>query len=93
MMITGKTTSGFEYEFKKESLNNYELVELLGEMEDNALLLPKVVNMLLGKEQAKALKDHVRNEEGFVPNDLFTKEITEIFQSQSSTKNSLSLLE
>ena len=56
-------------------------------MEDNPLLIGKVVKLLLGDEQAKALKDHVRDKEGIVPADKMTAEITEIFQSQSEIKN------
>lgn len=87
-MIKGKTSSGFDYEIPKENLNNYELVEVLGEMEENPLLISKTVNLLLGKEQAKKLKDHLRTEGGTVPTDKMSEEIMEIFESQKDTKNS-----
>lgn len=87
-MIKGKTESGFEFEVSTERLNNYELLEAIGEMEDNELLMPKVVNLVLGKEQAKKLKDHLRTPDGMIPVNEMTKEITEIFQSQTETKNS-----
>lgn len=87
-MIKGKTSSGFDYEIPKENLNNYELVEVLGEMEENPLLISKTVNLLLGKEQAKDLKDHLRTEGGTVPTDKMSEEIMEIFESQNDTKNS-----
>ena len=32
--MTGKTTSGFEYEIDEESLDDYELLEDLCEMDD-----------------------------------------------------------
>jgi len=87
-LIKGKTSSGFNYEFSKENLNNYELVETLAEMEENPLLITRTINLLLGKEQANKLKDHLRNENGIVPTDKMTEEIMEIFQSQQETKNS-----
>lgn len=87
-MITGKTESGFEFRVSKDVANDYELVEILGEMEDNPLLLSTVVNRVLGKEQSKELKDHVRNEQGFVPTDVMMKEIEAIFKSGQETKNS-----
>lgn len=87
-MITGKTKSGFEFEISKERLNNYELLELIGELEENPLALSKVVVLLLGKEQTQQLKDHLRTEDGIVPSEKMSAEITEIFQSQSATKNS-----
>lgn len=85
-MITGKTESGFEYNISKERLNNYELAETLGELEENPLLMGKVVNLMLGKEQTKRLKDHLRTEDGFVPSELMEAEITEILQKQAELK-------
>ena len=87
-MIKGKTETGFEYELSQARLENYELVETLGEVEENPLALPKVVNLLLGKEQADNLKNHVRDDEGFVSTEKLTNEIMEVFQSQKETKNS-----
>lgn len=87
-MITGKTKSGFEYEIAKARLENYELIETLAEVDQNPLLLPKTVNLLLGKEQANKLKDHLRDDEGLVSTEKLSNEIMEIFQSQSETKNS-----
>lgn len=85
-MITGKTESGFEYNISKERLNNYELAETLGELEENPLLMGKVVNLMLGKEQTKRLKDHLRTKDGFVPSELMEAEITEILQKQAELK-------
>ncbi len=88
-MIKGKTSSGFEFEISEDVANDYELVENLGELEDNPLILGKVVNQILGKEQTARLKDHVRNEKGIVPTDRMTQEIIEIFQnSGEEIKNS-----
>ena len=87
-MIKGKTSSGFEFEISKDVVNDYELVENLAELEENPLLLGKIVNKILGKEQTARLKDHVRNEKGIVPTDRMTQEIIEIFQnSGEETKN------
>ncbi|NLD31369.1 MAG: hypothetical protein GX662_03810 [Trichococcus flocculiformis] len=87
-MIKGKTKSGFSYELDKERLNNYELLEAIEELEENTLVLSRVVNLLLGKEQTKKLKDHLRTENGIVPTKKMSEEITEIFQNQGETKNS-----
>jgi hypothetical protein len=92
-MISGTTKSGFKFKISKARLENYELIESLSEVDENPLLLPKTVNLLLGKEQAVKLKDHLRDKEGLVPTDKLTDEIMEIFQSRSETKNSLSLPE
>lgn len=87
-MIKGETSSGFKYQIPEENLNNYELVEVLGELEENPLLISKTVTLLLGKEQREKLKDHLRTEGGTVPTDRISEEIMEIFNSQKETKNS-----
>lgn len=87
-MIKGNTKSGFSYELDKERLNNYELLEAIEELEENPLVLSRVVNLLLGKEQTKKLKDHLRTDNGIVPTEKMSEEITEIFQNQGETKNS-----
>ena len=87
-MVSGKTKSGFKFKISKARLENYELIESLSEVDENPLLLPKTVNLLLGKEQTIKLKDHLRDNEGLVPTDKLTDEIMEIFQSQDETKNS-----
>lgn len=86
-MINGKTTSGFEYTLDPDKLNDYELFEKIGEMEENPFTVTSVVNMILGKEQAKKLKDHIRSENGTVPIEKMTTEITEIFDTQTEIKN------
>lgn len=87
--MKGKTSSGFEFEISEDIKNDYELVENLGELEDNPLILGKIVRQILGKEQTAKLKDHIRNEKGIVPTDKMTQEIIEIFQnSGEETKNS-----
>ena len=88
-MIKGKTSSGFEFEISEDVANDYELVENLGELEDNPLILGKIVNQILGKEQTARRTDHVRKEKGIVPTDRMTQEIIEIFQnSGEEIKNS-----
>lgn len=84
--LKGTTKSGFDYNISKDRLNNYELAETLGELEDNPLLMGKVVKLMLGNEQTKKLKDHLRTKDGFVPSDLMEAEITEILQKQAELK-------
>ena len=86
--MQGKTSSGFEYIIPDENLNDYELFELIAEVGENALLLPKIVDKLLGIEGKKALLDHCRNEQGKVPMERINEEVAEIFSSQKQIKNS-----
>lgn len=80
--IKGKTKSGFEYKLLEAQLNDFELIEDLAELDNDPLMLPRVLERLLGKEQKKKLYKHVRNEDGFVPIDVITDEMMEIFTSE-----------
>ena len=86
--MQGKTSSGFEYIIPDENLNDYELFELIAEVGENALLLPKIVDKLLGIDGKKALLDHCRNEQGKVPMEKINNEVAEIFSNQKQIKNS-----
>jgi phage protein len=85
--LTGVTKSGFTYSISEKNIRNYELVEALGELETNPLLLPRVMNLLLGKEQAQKLKEHLRDEDGIVDTEQITSELKNIFESQKRLKN------
>ncbi|EPF4429094.1 hypothetical protein ACSSP6_005000 [Escherichia coli] len=81
MIITGKTKSGFNYTIQKEQVENYEFIEVIGEVEENPSKLPKALKMLFGKEQMEKLKDHLRTEEGFVPTQKMIEEFTEVMNN------------
>ncbi len=87
-MIKGVTKSGFKYEISAGRLENYELIEALAEVDKNPLLLPKVVNLLLEKEQADKLKEHLRNKNGLISTEALSNEILNMFEGQTETKNS-----
>lgn len=88
-MITGTTESGFEFCLSEESLDDYELLEDLCDIDNGDVSkITMAANRLLGKEQMKALKEHVRNEEGRISATKMVDEITQIFQNQSEPKNS-----
>lgn len=86
-MLKGKTESGFEFEIDERLLDDYELVELLAETEENPLVISKVLTKLLG-DQKKTLIEHVREEDGVVPASKMMEELEEIFSSSNQTKNS-----
>jgi hypothetical protein len=62
------------------------IVELAGEVQENGTLLPKLIKMILGDEQKKALYDHVRGEDGRVSVTAVADEIVEIFGILSATE-------
>lgn len=85
--LTGVTKTGFTYSILEKNVRNYELVEALGELETNPLALPRVMNLLLGKEQAQKLKDHLRDEDGIVDTEKISDELRDIFEAQARLKN------
>lgn len=87
-MIKGKTKSGFNYIIPEKRLDNYELLEAISDVEDNPLVMPKVLKLLFGKEQTEKLKKHLADKEGLISMEKMTAEIQEIFESQSQVKKS-----
>lgn len=85
-MIKGKTNTGFEYEISDEFKDDYELLELVANVDTNPVLTPKVLIKLLGEEQTNKLKDHVRNKKGIVSTSKLLEEIEFIF-TNSTIKN------
>lgn len=81
MLINGKTKSGFKYQIQKERVEDYEFIELIGEVEDNPTVLPKVLKLLFGKEQTEKLKEHLRTEDGFVPAAKMIEEFGEVLNN------------
>ena len=86
--MKGKTSTGFEFDIEDERLDEMELVDIMAEIDENPLLMPKLCKMLLGEEQKKRLYDHLRSEDGRVPIEATTNAIQEIFNSPGDLKNS-----
>ena len=84
-MLKGKTKTGFQYEFDEKILKNYELVELLAEVDNDPLVLPKIFKMLLG-DRVEELKDHVRDADGVVDIEKMLTEFQDIFSTQAELK-------
>lgn len=79
--MQGKTGSGFEFDVDKKRLDDYELLEDLADIVDGKEgKIVSVINRLLGMEQTKRLKDHLRDQDGRVSASSMTMEIMEIFK-------------
>lgn len=77
------TPSGFECMLDKDALDDMELLEKLIEMDKgNTLVLPEVLEMLLGEEKKK-LYDFCRSETGRVPASRVAQVVAEIFAETS----------
>ena len=89
-MVSGTTSSGFAVKVDPEVIQDMEFIELAAEAQNNGLLLPKLIEMVLGEKQKAALYDHVRNKKGRVlvsaVSDEF-EEILSIIREDKDTKN------
>ena len=81
-MIQVKTKSGFECELQDNVLNNMELVDAIAELDERGSLfaLSKLCILLLGEAQRRRLYDHLRTEDGRVPNSDVEREVVEILR-------------
>ena len=86
-MISGKTQSGFEYTIADNIGDDYELLELMGEVRNgDTLAIFALIDRVLGKEQHKALKEHCRVD-GRVSTTRMNEEIVDIFTNSKEVKN------
>ena len=86
-MITAKTNDGFEIELSEDALDDAELLDALGGMQDgNVFDMSRLTLRLLGKEGRKKLYDHLRTPDGRVPADA----LGELMNSFTAGKNSAS---
>lgn len=95
MIITGKTSSGFEYKLDDRQRSDVKVLKILSTMlRDDANEFEKLVATsdlpvaVLGKAQAEALEEHIREQnEGFCTNDDLTDAVMEIFKGNNDLKN------
>lgn len=86
--LKGTTQSGFAWEIDPRAADDYELLEMLAELDENPLLLSKVLKKLLGEGQKDNLLDHARDEDGRVSVTRINDEIIDIFNGTKDIKNS-----
>ena len=89
-MITGTTSSGFDFEISEEALDDMELLDALVELENGSLEEVSVIGArMLGKEQRRAFYDHLRDPEtGRVAVAAATVGILEILKTVREGKKS-----
>ncbi len=85
--IKGITKTGFKFYIDKDTIDDYEFVELVSEVDENPLLIPKLIKTLLGDKQTTYLKKHVRNSKGKVTMIAMQNEIQNIFEKVGEIKN------
>lgn len=96
-VINGTTKSGFTFEVNNDVMDDVDVLETLANSEnENKTMLQRTASffdfcaLVLGKEQFKALKAHIReNQNGKAPVAVFRTEMEEIMASfGTNSKNS-----
>ena len=86
-MRSGTTSTGFNYEFDEQRLDDMRFVDVLAEVIDpngqkfeKVSGISKLIRMLLGEEMKEKLYDHISNytEDGRVPPKEVEKALSEI---------------
>lgn len=86
-MIEGTTSTGFSFSVDDEKLNDdWEFVELMAQLDDQPFKVAKVVHMMIGDKQYKALREHCTAADGHVSAKRMNAEVKEIFTYSGNDK-------
>ena len=61
--MKGKTEKGFKFEIEDAVLDDIQFFEALAGADENPLKLPKLLEVMLGEEQKKAMYEFYKDEE------------------------------
>lgn len=87
-MIIGETSTGFKFELEDDVLDDYELLEALHKVDNGSEgHIVDVVDMLLGEEQKKRLKEHIKMTNKRVSASQMMAEVADIFNATQKGKN------
>lgn len=89
-MITGKTSSGFEFSVSENLKTDFRFVAAYADTQsdsegEQAKGLVQLLNVVLGKKGAAALQRHVALEDGTVPIKKLMAELGEIIRATSES--------
>lgn len=86
-MIKGTLKSGFDFEISEAVFDDFELIELYAAVNKNPIYLGALAEKLLGKDQKKALVEHLRGEDGIVHTTDIMNALSEIEEAIPAAKN------
>lgn len=86
-MIKGTLKSGFDFEISEAVFDDFELIELYAAVNKNPIYLGALAEKLLGKDQKKALVEHLRGEDGIVHTTDMMNALSEIEEAIPAVKN------
>lgn len=86
-MIKITLKSGIDIEINEAVFDDFELIELYSKTAENPIYVAKLIEKLIGKDQKKALCEHLRREDGIVHTTDMFNAITEIEEALPAVKN------
>lgn len=86
--MKAKLMDGFEIEISESVTDDWEFLEVLSGIDEGETgLIVKAAKMLLGNEGVKALKEHLRDENGKVSSTAMITALEELLESVNELKN------
>lgn len=86
-MITGKTSTGFEFAFSQDLVNDMRMLRAIGKMEKGDVdSIDYVGKKLLGQEKYDKLLEHIQTEDGRQPIDALMTEFSQMFEAYKNGK-------
>ncbi len=95
-MIEGKTKSGFEYSLDERALDDYILVEAIGDFDaaekktQQISALKKITDTLLGDNKNRLMEHIAAQNDGYRPIEKVYAEVYDIINESEKVKNSQS---
>lgn len=87
-MLKGISASGFEFEIDEEVLDDWEMLELLQEIDEGKIgKLAKAIVFLLGQRQYEKLKNFIKARDGKIKASVMIDEFTSIMNAEKEVKN------
>ena len=80
MIVTGKTTTGFEFSIDGRLLQDFRFVKAYREWQKNNFAQVDVLDCMLSPEDVDRLMKHVSDKDGFVDSLKIAAEMSEIFE-------------
>ena len=91
--ITGKTKSGYAFEYDERKLNDWRLTSSFAHVQDGTdqektAAMVHAIEFLIGKENMPQLLEHVaKQNDGFIPNEAIVEIFIEIISQNKDAKN------
>ena len=79
-MITGKTSTGFQFEIDSRAVKDVRFVRRLAAAQKDGTQWPDLIESALGAEQFDRLCEHITDADGFQPIENLATEFSEIVE-------------